>query len=143
MTPSPIRRHWKLLLAVITLPLLLATAAIGLTLGAHWDLAVWRYPGARSVVADQTVVNPLPAGAYAREDIYIAEAGFVKVLHWYLDRLEADPDADLRIVPFGDCVWLLETRRLLWISRTFGVLLCGVPNGTTRISVNDLFLFGN
>lgn len=143
MTPSPTRRNWKLLLVVIALPLLLASAAVGLTLGAHWDLAVWRYPGARSVVGDQTVVNPLPAGAFGREDIYIADADFVKVLRWYLARLKADPDIDLRIVPFGDCVWLLETRRLLWISRTFGVLLCGVPNGTTRISVNDLLLIGN
>lgn len=143
MTPTRTRRIWKLL-AVITLPLLLASAALGLTLGAHWDLAAWRYPGAQSVVVDgATIVTPLAEGGYSREDVYIAEAGFVKVLTWYQDRLAADPDADLRIVPFGDCVWLLETRHLLWVSRTFGVLLCAVPNGTTRISVNDLLHFGN
>ena len=60
MAPSLIRRNWILLLAVTFLLLLLPSAAIGLTLGAHWDLAVWRYPDARTVVADQTVVNPLP-----------------------------------------------------------------------------------
>jgi hypothetical protein len=143
MTPSLVRRNWKLLLAVIALPLLLASAALGLAVSAHLDLAPWRYPGAQSVAGSETVITPLAANAFGREDVYLANTGFVKVLKWYQDRLEADPDRDLVIVPFGDCVWLLDTRQLLWVSRTLGVLLCAVPNGTTRISVNDLVRFGH
>jgi hypothetical protein len=36
---------------------------------------------------------------------------------------------------------MVESRSLLWIRRTFAVLLCAVPDGRTRIAINDLVTF--
>jgi len=55
---------------------------------------------------------------------------------WYKARLEADPDADVRIIPVGDYVWTVETRSLLWIVRTLAVLLCAI-NDMVTLASND------
>jgi hypothetical protein len=38
---------------------------------------------------------------WAREGA-ISDTGYIHVVKWYKARLEADPDADVRIIPVGD-----------------------------------------
>ena len=39
--------------------------------------------------------------------------------------------------PFRELL-MVETRSLLWIDRTFAVLLCAIPDGRLRIAINDM-----
>ena len=116
----------------------LAVSLVGLGLIAPLSLdeALERYPGSRQVANERIQFNSIGQSTINWQANYQTVDELFLVRHWYASRYQIDPTSEWNLTPIGNCVWLGQSRLILWMEQTVSVLLCPMSHGT-RIYINE------
>ena len=116
----------------------LAISLVGLSLIAHLNLdeALERYPGSMRVTDERVQFNSIGQSTISRQATYQTAAELLTVRRWYASRYPIDPALERNLAPIDNCVWLGQSKRILWVEHSMSVLLCSRSHGT-RIFINE------
>ena len=121
----------------VTSGVIISFVGLVVIVSVNLDWILGRYPGSTRVSAENLRISASGQSALSRQAKYQTPAPLLTVRQWYGWRYRFDPEAERNLNANGDCIWMRQSKTALRMDYAVWVLLCAMPQGGTRISVNE------